>query len=242
MTGKPLGRFYAVGLGPGDPELLTRKAERILREVDWIFLPGESARQVSFAGAILAPLGLPADKFRSVSLCMTREPGINSDRYRSAAREIIEGLHAGKSIAWATEGDPLFYSTFLQLRQRLLEVAPDLEIEVVPGISSVNAAAARVGMPVAVRDEKVAIVPATYGIDCLPKLLAEFATVFLLKVHLVFDQLLDMLGTADMACEGCYLENIGTDRERVVHDLESLRGQKLPYFSLVILRKLAGET
>jgi precorrin-2 methylase len=98
-----------------------------------------------------------------------------------------------------------------------------------------NAAAARAGVPIALKGEQIAIVPASYGIDHLPRLLKEFATVFLLKVHLAFDRLLDILERLERPPEGCYLENIGTPLERVVTDLPSLRGQKLPYFSLVIL-------
>ena len=208
---------------------------RILNEVDQIYIPAESARQTSFAGAILAALDLPADKLRHVPLCMERGANVNQERYRQAAQEIARELERGKNIAWATEGDPLFYSTFLRLWRKLRELVSPTDIEIVPGISSIQAGAARAGVPVALRDEKVAIVPATYGIDRLPELAREFATIFLLKVHLVFDELVTKLEKAGIAKEAWYLENIGTPSERVVTDLASLRGQKLPYFSMVIL-------
>jgi precorrin-2/cobalt-factor-2 C20-methyltransferase len=235
--GQAMRPFYGVGLGPGDPELLTRKAERILREVDWIFLPGESARQTSFAGSILAALDLPARKFRTVALCMTHEPKVNEDNYHRAAEQIVGELRQGKSVAWATEGDPLFYSTFLHLRQRIVTQAPEVRIEIVPGVTSIQAASARAGVAMALRDEQVAVLPATYGIEQLPELLAQFATIFLLKVHLALDRLLDLLDNLEVPVKAWYLEHVGTPRERVVVDLKSLRGQALPYFSLVILKR-----
>ena len=146
-----MGRFFGVGLGPGDPELLTRKAERILTEVDWIYLPAEASRSRSFAADILAPLGLPAEKFRQLSLSMSRQPDTNQAGYRQTAAEIVDELHRGKSVALTAEGDPLLYSTFLYLRQEILACAPDVNIEVIPGVTSMQACAARIGAPVAWR-------------------------------------------------------------------------------------------
>jgi precorrin-2/cobalt-factor-2 C20-methyltransferase len=83
----------------------------------------------------------------------------------------------------------------------------------------------------------VAIVPAAYGLERLPALLGQCSTVFLLKVHSVFDQLLDLLPTLPGPPEALYLEKVGMPEERIVTDLSQLRGQRLPYFSLVILRR-----
>jgi precorrin-2/cobalt-factor-2 C20-methyltransferase len=231
-----IGSFYGVGVGPGDPELITRKAERILHAVDWIFLPAGARSGSSFVRRIVEPLGLPERKFRPVSLCMSRDRAADGNAYASAALAIVDELRQGKSVAWITEGDPLFYSTFLHLYGELCRF-PDVQIEIVPGITSISAAAARVNLPGARLDERVAVVPAAYGLQRLPALLAEFATVFLLKVHTAFDSLLAVLASLDQPIQAVYLEQVGTPAERIVTDLESLRGQELPYFSLVILRR-----
>jgi precorrin-2/cobalt-factor-2 C20-methyltransferase len=228
------GTFFAVGVGPGDPELMTRKAERVLAAVDWIFLPAARGG-TGFARRIVEPLGLPAAKFRPVALCMSRDRGADREAYRRAAEEIVAELRRGGSAAWITEGDPLFYSTFLHLYQELRRF-PDVRVEIVPGVTSANAAAARAGVPVARLDEKVAVVPAAYGVERLPSLLDEFATVFLLKVNGVFGRLLDALAALPRPVRAVFVEQVGTPAERVVENLESLRGQELPYFSLVILR------
>lgn len=231
-----MATFYGVGVGPGDPELITRKAERVLAEVDWIFLPAGARGEAGFAQRIVEPLGLSPEKFRPVSLCMSRDRGPDRETYRHAAGEIVTELRRGESAAWITEGDPLFYSTFLHLYEELRRF-PDVRIEIVPGVTSASAAAARAGVPAARLDEKVAVVPAAYSVERLPALVDEFATVFLLKINGIFDRLLDTLAALRSPVRAVYVEQVGTPAERVVEDLESLRGQELPYFSLVILRK-----
>jgi precorrin-2/cobalt-factor-2 C20-methyltransferase len=170
------GTFYGVGVGPGDPELITRKAERILRAVDTIYFPSSSRSHSSFVRRIVAPLELPEHKFRPVVLCMDRKRGPAQETYRQTAMAIYQDLLQGRSAAWITEGDPTFYSTFLYLYAELRRAA-DVTIEIVPGVTSVSAAAARAGLPLANLDESTAVVPAAYGVEHLPALLHEFATV-----------------------------------------------------------------
>jgi len=232
--------FYGVGVGPGDPELITRKAERILQAVDWIFLPSEAKDGSGFVRRIVEPLGLPEEKFRPVSLSMSRDRTGDENAYRRAAGEIAVELRRGKSAAWITQGDPLFYSTFVHLYEELRRY-PEVRIEIVPGVTSASAAAARAGLPVARLDERVAVIPAAYGLERLPDLVNQFATVFLVKVHGVIDELLAALTDVRVPIRAVYLEYVGTPNERVVPDLELLRGQKLPYFSLVILRRIIRE-
>jgi precorrin-2/cobalt-factor-2 C20-methyltransferase len=227
--------LYGIGLGPGDPELLTLKAVRLLRTVDSIFCPG------SVAARIVEALELPAEKFRRVSLCMQRERSSDLQTYDGVARQIVELLQLGQSTAWISEGDPLLYSTFVHVRRAVLQVAPRVAVEVVPGVTSLQAAAARAGVPIAELDEQVAIVPAAYGIERLPHLLESFATIFLVKVHAVVEPLVQQLQRLRVPVEAYYLEQVGTPMERIVTDLGSLCGQKLPYFSLVILRRAAKE-
>jgi precorrin-2/cobalt-factor-2 C20-methyltransferase len=235
MSQKNTGIFYGVGVGPGDPELITRRAERVLKEADWIFLPSGRSGS-SFVRRIVEPLGLPPRKFRPVSLCMSRDRAEDGQAYLRAALEISEELRQGKSVAWITEGDPLFYSTFLNLYETLCRLL-ELRVEIIPGVTSASAAAARIGFPVARLDERVAVVPACYGVQRLPALLDEFATVFLLKVNTSFEQLLAELASVHGPVRAVCVEQVGTPAERVVTNLESLRGQELSYFSLVMLRK-----
>jgi precorrin-2/cobalt-factor-2 C20-methyltransferase len=232
-----MGTFYGVGLGPGDPELLTRKAVRILSEVDWIFYPAEARTGSSFSWRIIAPLGLPPEKCRQIFLGMSQDRTADQYTYETAVDDIVRELRQGKSVAWITQGDPLFYSTFINLYAQMRRRFPDVPMQIVPGVTSASAAAAAAGIPVTQLDEKVAVLPAVYGLENLPGLLDAFATVFLLKVNAVFDRLLDVLAAMPRAVRAVYVEQVGTPAERIVTELETLRGQKLSYFSLVILRQ-----
>lgn len=236
MSSGTLGTFYGVGIGPGDPELMTRKAARILAEVDWIFYPAETQGGTSFAQRIIAPLGLPETKCQAIYMGMSRDRSNDLRTYETAVDAIVSELRQGRSVAWITQGDPLFYSTFITLYEQMRGRFPDMPIEIIPGVTSTSAAAARAGIPVVRLEEKVAVVPAAYGLAGLAALLDEFATVFLMKVNSVFDQLLDTLHTLPPTVHAVYLEKVGTAEERIVTDLESLRGQKLSYFSLVLLQ------
>lgn len=233
----PIGTFWGVGVGPGDPELMTLKAARILALVDWIFCPAESTQGASFAARIVSPLGLAAEKFRPVSLCMSRQRGAAQEAYRGAAETIVIQLRQGRSAAWITEGDPLFYSTFPYIAEEVRRLCPQARIDIVPGVSSVQAAAARAGIPLARREEALAVLPAAYGLERLPLLLDSCATVALLKFHSALDSLLDRLADVPQSMQTFYLEKVGTEEELLTTDLHSLRGQKLPYFSLVLLRR-----
>jgi precorrin-2/cobalt-factor-2 C20-methyltransferase len=237
MSGAGIGTFYGVGLGPGDPELMTRKAVRVLTEVEWIFHPFETRTGTSFSRRIIAPLGLPEAKFRQVSLGMSQDRGPDQHTYATAVDAMVQELRQGKSVAWITQGDPLFYSTFIHLYTEMRRRFPEVPIDIVPGVSSPSAAAAAAGVPVALLAEKVAVVPAVYGLEALPVLLEDFATVFLMKVNSVVDQLLAALSALPYKVQSVYVEKVGTPEERLVTDLHTLPGQKLSYFSLVIVRR-----
>ncbi|MHB1557040.1 MAG: precorrin-2 C(20)-methyltransferase [Isosphaeraceae bacterium] len=235
MGSEAMGRFYAVGVGPGDPELLTLRAARILSEVDSIYYP--SGARGGLARKIIDGLGRPESVYRAVPMPMSRDRSAARAAYVGAAAAIVEELKAGRSSAWITEGDPLFYSTFIHLRDELRALVPGLWMEIVPGVTSVQAGAARAGMALARLDDRVAIIPAAYGIGRLPALLEPFTTVVLMKINRDFDRLLDLLVALPWPVRAVYLERIGQPGERVVTDLESLRGRERSYFSMVIVRR-----
>jgi precorrin-2/cobalt-factor-2 C20-methyltransferase len=234
------GTFFGVGLGPGDPELITLKAVRVLDQVDYIFVPTGKMLGAGVARRIVSALRLPEAKFRPVALCMGWDRGEDLRTYDAIADKIAGELCLGRSAAWIAEGDPLLFSTFLHVYAAMRQRHPQVKIAIVPGVSSPHAAAARAGMPLALLGESVVLMPAAYNVERVPALLDEFASVVLLKVNAVFDRLLDRLASYPREVDAVYLENIGTPEERVVTDLGTLRGQKLPYFSLVLLRKSAA--
>jgi precorrin-2/cobalt-factor-2 C20-methyltransferase len=252
------GTLYGIGLGPGDPELLIRKAYRILSTVPVIFYPSCGGKAEGFALDILqrafadekAPEGMGAggtpgptrarpvlERCRPLSTTMPRGGGIERPHWEQAAETVAEVLQRGLDAAFITEGDPSLYSTFVYLQTALAARLPGVTVEIVPGVSSVTAAAARAAFPLALADERLAILPATYDPQFLEQALEGFDTVVLLKVNRVIDQLLPILEARGLLDRAVLVERCGTPRERVVRDVKSLRGQRLDYFSLLLVRR-----
>jgi precorrin-2/cobalt-factor-2 C20-methyltransferase len=231
-------KIYAVGVGPGDPELLTRKAERIIRSAAVICAPTGAADAASYALSIVADLIDPARQeiLTQVFPMMKRGPELDA-AWETAAAEVIARVDKGEEVVFITIGDPLLYSTFLYIHRIIRERRPDIAIEIVPGISSINAAAAAAGLPLGMAGDRIAILPAAYEDYELRKALLEFDTVVLMKVSRVFDRIYAVLQELGLVDRGVFVRRVGSDQEEVVFDLSSLLGRDLDYLSMLIIRK-----
>jgi precorrin-2 C20-methyltransferase/precorrin-3B C17-methyltransferase len=158
--------------------------------------------------------------------------------YRPGVERIAADCRAGLDVAFLTEGDPTLYSTASHVWELLGELAPDTSVEIVPGVSSVTAAAARVGWPLARRDETLRIVPAAYHGPRLASLLDADAAICLLKAGSALPEVLDAVEGQGLGCEAVYIEELGTEREWITHDLAQAVGRQR-YFSLVLVRRAA---
>ncbi|MFY9268712.1 MAG: precorrin-2 C(20)-methyltransferase, partial [Candidatus Manganitrophaceae bacterium] len=147
---------------------------------------------------------------------------------------------AGREVAFITEGDPFFYSTFVYLYDLMRQLHPEVTIEVIPGISSVMAASVRAGVPLAMADERVAVLPATYEDLFLKEALEWFDTVVFIKVSSVLPKLIALLDEMKLLDRAVMVERCGSAEERLVRDLTTLREERLNYLSLVIVRKGGG--
>lgn len=225
-------KLYAIGLGPGDPELLTIKGQRLLREVDVIYLPVRDEHN-SVARQIISAW-IDAAKLRELSFRMSPKPEENRERWSQHAATIAETVEAGQTAAFVTEGDPLLYSTFVHVYYELLRDHPDIPIEIVPGVSSVTAAAAAVRLPLADERQRVAVVPATGEVMHAA---ATFDTVVILKVSMAVDAVLKALNVTGRIGESVYVERAGWPEQRVIEDVETLRKQKLDYFGQIIVTR-----
>lgn len=229
---------YAVGVGPGDPELLTRKAERILRSADVICAPTGAAEAGSYALSIVEPF---IDRDRQEVLVqvfpMVKDQKGLDPFWEDAADQVAQRIAAGKDVAFITIGDPFLYSTYLYIHRILLAKYPQIRIEVVPGISSILASSAVSGLPLGLGPERIAILPATYEKDELKRTLEEFDTVVLMKVNRVFDAVYAVLKELGRERHSVFVRRVGSSEEEVHHDLDSLVGQKLDYLSMLIVRK-----
>jgi precorrin-2/cobalt-factor-2 C20-methyltransferase len=235
--------LYVIGVGPGDPELLTLKAARILREAQCICVPKGREEGSSLALSIVQKaLSLDGKELIEAHFPMrkTKAPEAGNEpaaKWNETAERVLNTLNKGTDVAFITIGDPTIYSTFFYLYDRLIEALPALRIDIVPGISSINASSARAGISLGLADEKIAILPATYSADALKETIAGFDTIVLMKVHKVFDKVLSVLDELGLTDHSVYVSRAGMSDELIVRDISTLKGENLNYFSTVVIKK-----
>ena len=233
----PTGRLYGVGVGPGDPELLTVKAQRVLQSVPVIWVPQAGISAESYAYSIVK--GIIDEERQEVVRAKfpTNDEDAALDVWRGAARDLAVHLEAGRDVAFITEGDPMLYSTFAYVLETIQEEYPHFAVEVVPGVSSVMAAAASAAAPLVHHGQRLAILPAVYGIDDLREAIALYDTIVLMKVNRTLLDALANLERLGLAGRTIYVRRATTERERVVRNIQELSAEDLDYFSLLIIRR-----
>ena len=234
---KTYGKLIGASLGPGDPELITRRSWAVLQSgARWIY-PVKKAEEASYALSIVERGGIPrpADAVELV-FPMTRDPEILTKAWVRAAEQTVALLAEGRDLVFLVEGDASTFATFGHLARVARELAPEIEVETIPGVSSFAAAAATTGMPLAEEDETLAIIPAAYGTGVIDHMLDEFDTLILLKVKPLLDEVLDLLERRDLLATSCFIEKVGSPDERIVRDLASLKGEKVNYLSLLLVQ------
>jgi precorrin-2/cobalt-factor-2 C20-methyltransferase len=233
-----VGQVYAVGVGPGDPELLTRRAERILRSVDVILAPVSNPSEASVAlGTIREFIDENRQEIIVRQFPMTSDKSRLIPAWQEAAALIAGHAVSGRDVAFITIGDPLFYSTFIYLLRILREQWPDIQIQIVPGISSINAAAAQAGIPLVEAEEKMAVIPATAGIEQIAAALTQFETVVLLKVKPLFAEILELLRRSGRERSTLFVERVGSARQKILTDFSEISAHSPDYLSLLIVKQ-----
>jgi precorrin-3B C17-methyltransferase len=233
-------KLYAIGVGPGAPDLLTLRAADILRRVPVIFSPLSAMGTTSRALDVVRGLVDPArQEVVELTFPMQKEQDELEGEWEEAAGEIVEALRRHGEGAFITIGDVSLYSTFIYV-QRILEAQhPDLVVEMVPGIPSFSAMTALMGMPYGQGDDRIAILPATFGPERIGAVLQEFETVILMKVNRVLDEVLDTLERLGLTEHATFVTKCGMPDQQVVHDVRTLRGQRPSYFSILLVTKTA---
>lgn len=234
---KNYGKLIGASLGPGDPGLITRRAWAVLSSgARWVY-PVKKAENSSYALDIVRRAGLeiPQDAVALV-FPMTRQPEPLARAWAVAAARTLELLKAGRDLVFLVEGDASTYATFAHLARTVRELAPEVEIETIPGVSSFAAAAAHLNEPLAGEDDTLAVIPAAYGIAVIDHLIDEFDTLVLLKVKPLLDDIIALLERRGLLHEACLIEKVGSPEERVVREVATLRGTKVAYLSLMLVR------
>ncbi len=222
------GKLIGIGAGPGDPELMTLKAVRMLETATTVAFIAAAGR-TSRAREIVAPYLRSGTRELIAVMPMSADAEATARAYTQLVTGVIGELGQGHDVIFLCEGDPLLYGSFAQLMQRL---ASRFECEVVPGITSLSAAAAASLTPLALGDEAVAIVPATLPIKRLTNGLQAADRAIILKVGRHLEKAREALGSARMLDGAVLIENVTLAQQRI-RPLNGVHGE-VPYFSLII--------
>jgi precorrin-2/cobalt-factor-2 C20-methyltransferase len=231
------GTLYGLGIGPGDPELITLKALRLMKAAPVLAYPAPEEGE-SLARRIVAP-HLDASHLNGGQIEVAiRMPLVEArfpaqQVYDRAAKELGEHLAAGRDVAVLCEGDPFFYGSFMYLFGRMAE---RFAVEVVPGVSSLTACAAVLGAPLAARNDVLTVIPAPLDEATLRERLAsaEAAAVIKLGRHFAkVRRVLDQLGLAEHAR---YVEHATMASQRIL-PLDAVPEEDVPYFSMILVHR-----
>lgn len=233
------GIFYGVGVGPGDPELLTLKAQKVLAEVDIICVPVSRREKDSLALAVVK-VALDKDiELLELEFPMSKDKEVLETSWHKAGETVAERLLAGSSVAFITIGDPTLYSTYTYLLGYLKSRHADLETITIPGVTSITACSALIQEPLVEGDEKLAVIPAAYNLEDLSRVMEIFDTVVLMKVHRRLPELmpyLRRLGDVD----AYYVSRCGYPDQFFTNKPEEVVEQDTDYMSLLIVKRRRG--
>ncbi|WP_370935196.1 precorrin-2 C(20)-methyltransferase [Amycolatopsis sp. cg13] len=232
------GRLYGVGLGPGDPELMTVKAARLIGEADVIaYHSARHGRSIarSVAEPYLREGQLEERLVYPVTTETTDHPGgyegAIADFYELSAKKLAEHLDAGRDVVLLCEGDPFFYGSYMYMHERLVG---RFETEVVPGVTSVSAASSVLGRPLVQRDEVLTVLPGTLPAPELARRLADTEAAAVLKLGRTFGSVREALAEAGKLDDAWYVERATWGQQRV-EPFADVDPESVPYFSLALL-------
>ncbi len=229
------GKLYGVGIGPGDPELITIKARRIIAEADVVAVPKTAAEKESLAQTIAEDALEKGKEILELLFPMSFDAKVLEKSWQEAIKKIRDKLEQGKIVAFITLGDPTIYSTYMYLHKQLHQEG--YAAEIIPGITSFCAAAARAGISLGENREAIAIVPSAYECDNLENILQSFDNIVLMKLSKSLPKLKELLKAEGLSERAVLVSKCGMKDEKVTYDLSLPDGEKISYFSTMIVKK-----
>ncbi len=240
-------KLFCIGCGPGDPELLTVRAADLIKSADVIFAPTAKEGKPSIALSVVEKYIDKLAKTVNLVFPMIKDRESLRDYWKRNADEIASAVRSGKKVIYLTVGDPALYSTWIYIQRELKMTHKDVEIEIVPGVTSMFAIAARAGMSLAEGDETLAIVPACYDLEKIKRTATACDTVIFLKDGRYFDRVIDILEEAGFPDSAtiAIAQNVSDKGEILeIRKISELRGKKGPtekYFSIMVAKKNAKD-
>ena len=228
-------KIWGLGIGPGDPDLITLKALKILQEVDVIAYPSLDGGE-SLVRSIAKPHLPPNQEEIIISIPMLSNKYPAQSIYDSAVIEISAAVHAGKSVAILCEGDPFFYGSFMYLFARL---SKNHQIKVVPGVTSIAACSSALALPLAARNDVISIIPGPLDEKTIEERLLRTNIAVIIKVGCHLGKIKRILEKIGVVYNAHYIERATMDNERI-RLLSDMHDDTAPYFSIIIVQ-LSGD-
>lgn len=234
------GTLYGIGVGPGDPDLITMKAVKAMGGVDVIFTASSSKNSFSLAVDIARP-HLPENvEVVVLPFPMTSDKEVMAKAWNENACTIAKVLDEGKNVAFLTLGDPMTYSTFGYIAQCMRADYADYPMVTIPGITSFQAAAARINTPLVEGEETLMITSGAYGGAHVRRVSDAAENVVLLKAYKNVDDIADALSESNLLDHSCAIKKCGRQGEEIVWNVSDLREIKPDYWTLIIAKQNNG--
>lgn len=229
------GILYGVGVGPGDPELMTLKAIRVIEQADVIIAPKTEKKEDSVALTIATPyLKQDANVIKLVFPMVFDEAEL-TDAWVSNKNIITELLAAGKTVVFLTLGDPMFYSTFIYIYRLLKEAG--YPIESIPGVTAFCAIGSKLGYPLAEGNDILSIIPATASETKIAKAMENADNVVLMKVYKNLPEVVSSLEKNDLLENATMISRCGMPNERITRNLAAATGKDQNYLSTIVTHR-----
>ena len=230
------GTLTGIGVGPGDPDLITLKALTYLEQAAVVAYPRGREGKPGLAQKIIADRLAPHQQQLPLDFPYVFEAETLENAWQEAAEQVWQVLSQGQDVVFACEGDLSFYGTFTYLAQALAAHHPDLMIRRVPGICSPMAAVSALGLPLTLQSEKLVILPALYSLADLDQALNWAEVIVLLKVNSVYPQVWALLQRRQLLQRSWVVVRASQPDQEIYDDLSRYPALQLPYFSLMVIR------
>ena len=230
------GNFYGIGLGPGDPELLTLKALYTIQKADCIFVPKSDSKEDSLALEIVKDY-VKGKRVIEQVYPMTKDKETLNTAWLKVAEEIHTEVKNGYNVVYLTLGDPMTFSTYIYLLRHLNTMLPEKAIHTIPGITSYNAAACAANYPLLTGDEKLAVIPIPKDVAELRSILESFDTIVMMKVAKKLDEVIQLLEDMKLSENALFASYIGQKDAYLTCDIVSLKGSGMGYMSVLVAKR-----
>ena len=238
------GTLYGIGVGPGDPELVTVKAARILASCGHVFVPKARIKAESVALTIARRYISKNARIHELTFPMTKDSSELTRRWKDNGREVASILSSGEDAAFLTLGDLFLYSTYIYLLKELKKLMPQAEIVSVPGVTAFSLASALTAFPVGEGSEPIMVIPAAVtDINVIREALKKPGTVILMKIDKRLPEIINIMEETGVIERAVMVSRAGMEDQRIETDLRVLQNcePQTGYLSIILIHTAKGE-